>query len=98
MKNLLFILILLLSFVNTNAQNQPAGCCPKFELVSNAIRPCDDYACKQIHANPDGGAGSPGRILIACKNQQQSYLVVPNLTGFTYSWTVVGGSIAVTPA
>ncbi len=88
---------LFLSSIFCGAQNQPVGCCPQFQLVSSSIRPCDDLACKQMHSDPNGGA-APGQMLIACKNQSQQYLVVPNLTGYTYSWTITGGSILSTPA
>ena len=94
MKKLFSILILIFAFVISNAQTQPIVCCPKFELVTTQIQPCDDLACKLGQSDVNGGspAGGAGRTLIACKNQQQKYLIVPNLPGFSYSWTVIGGT------
>jgi hypothetical protein len=93
MKKIFNILILLFAVVIANAQQQPAGCCPKFELATSFIYPCDGNACKTTDA---GGAGNPSNgqsSLIACKNQQQTYYVVPNLAGFSYNWTLIGGTI-----
>ncbi len=98
MKKLLNIVILLFAFIVTNAQAQPVGCCPKFELVTNRIQPCNDLACKQDHQDPTGGnAGGAPATMIACKNQSQQYLIVPNLPGFSYIWTVVGGTPVALP-
>jgi len=80
-----------------NQEVQAVICCPEFKLTSNSIRPCDDKACQTDHYEPNGGAPDV-QAIIACKNQAQQYIVVPNLPGFTYSWTVLGGSVVITPA
>ncbi len=92
MKKLLSIFILLFAFANVNAQNMPAGCCPEFKLSSEFITPCDDTTCKPTNG-PVGVPGG-GHVIVACKNQTQTYYVVPGLPGLSYSWTVVGGTIA----
>lgn len=92
MKKLINICILSFAVIIANAQAQPAGCCPKFSLSTNLIYPCDDNACKGNPADPNGGAGGSGQSLIACKNQPQTYYVVPALLGFTYTWTILGGT------
>lgn len=101
MKKLLTIILITLVCNNTNvyAQAQPI-CCPEFTLQPFE-RICDKNNECKTDVNPhDGGAagGNPtpsqGSMIIACKNQAYTYLVVPNLTGFTYTWTVVGGSPA----
>lgn len=90
MKKLLSIAILLFAFIIANAQI-PAGCCPKFSLATSPVNPCDTNACKS-----NGPVGIPGgaEMLVACKNQLQTYYVTPTIPGFTYAWTVTGGSIA----
>ena len=46
--------------------------------------------------DPHPGGGNPTyggiEIITACKNSAQTYYVFPNLPGFTYSWTVTGGT------
>ena len=93
MKKLLSIIIVSFAFITANAQAQPAGCCPEFSLSTNFIHPCDDNACKGNPADPNGGgAGGTAPSLIGCKNQPQTYYVVPALPGFTFTWTVLGGT------
>lgn len=102
MKKLLTILFItfLCSKTNLYAQAQ-ATCCPEFALQS-LERICDKNNECKADVNPNGGGavGNPlpgqANMIIACKNQAYTYLVVPNLTGFTYTWTVVGGSPATT--
>ena len=84
----------------TNANAAPI-CCPEFSLVAG-FQPCDkDRTCENtgpigggMNGNPAGGNPTPGQAnqIIACKNQAHKYLVAPNLPGFTYSWTIVGGT------
>ena len=83
MKKLINICILSFAVIIANAQAQPAGCCPEFSLSTNPIHPCDDNACKPSPVDPNGGAGGNGsaQSLIACKNQPQTYYVVPALPG-----------------
>lgn len=96
MKNIYILLFALMACVASNAQTKQAICCPDFMLISNSDRACDPKDCDQQGSTlPNGGAGGG---LVACKNQAKKYMVIPNLTGFTYSWTVIGGTVAVTPA
>ncbi len=72
---------------------ESAGCCPEFSLIQlGHIMPClDDSSCMGdivVHT-PIGG----GITIVACKNSQQTYYVIPNLPGFTYNWSVVGGTL-----
>jgi PKD repeat protein len=96
MKKILNILVLLFVIIQANAQNQPAGCCPEFSLTTG-FQPCDkNRECDQGPTN-GGAVGNPptpgqANYITACRNQAHTYLVVPNLPGFTYSWTVVGGT------
>lgn len=93
MKKLINLFILSFAVIVANAQAQPAGCCPEFSLSTNFIHPCDDNACKGNPVDPNGGGtAGGGRTLIACKNQPQTYYVVPALPGFSYTWTIVGGT------
>lgn len=63
------------------------SCCPsfKFSLPENCERP--DSLCFSQSGTP--GTGSKAG---ACKNTTQTYTVYPNLPGYTYQWTVVGGT------
>lgn len=97
MKKLINLFLFSFAVIIANAQAQPAGCCPQFSLSTNPIHPCDDNACKSGPADPNGGgAGGTAQSLIACKNQPQTYYVVPALPGFTYTWTILGGTPAST--
>ena len=106
MKKIIIILLLLITYsVSIQAQVPPAACCPKFKLVSSPINPCDDRGCKDSLTTDAGGTaggnpatGHPMPSLMACKNQTQTYYVTPALLGFTYNWTVIGGTIASTTA
>jgi hypothetical protein len=91
MKKLLNILIILFVFA-TAAKAQAPICCPEFKLSSELITPCDDTTCKTTQGPVGIPPGGPA-IIVACKNQQQTYYVVPGLPGYSYTWTVVGGSI-----
>ncbi|MGB4846779.1 MAG: PKD domain-containing protein [Saprospiraceae bacterium] len=65
---------------------ESAGCCPEFSLKQlGSIIPCPgDNNCL---GDTTGGA----KTIVACKNSVQTYYVIPNLPGFTYNWSVVGG-------
>jgi len=92
MKKIINLFILSFAVIIANAQAQPAGCCPEFSLSTNFIHPCDDNACKSNPVDPNGGGAGSAPGLIACKNQPQTYYVVPALPGFTYTWTILGGT------
>ena len=80
----------------TNAAAAPI-CCPEFFLVAD-FQPCDkNRACEESPANPHGSAvGNPtlgsSKGITACKGKSHKYMVFPNLPGFTYTWTVLGGT------
>jgi len=94
MKKIIFILTTLL--ITANAFSQVNNCCPKFSLKQMGdIQPCEgDSTCPK---DPHGG-GNPNsptvQLMTACKNSAQTYYVFPNLPGFTFTWTVVGGTPA----
>ncbi len=59
-------------------------CCPKFKV--NVPNICSDSnSCR----NSAGGKG----LSKACKGTNSTYTVAPNLVGYTYTWTVIGGTI-----
>ncbi len=95
MKKILFILAAL--FITVHSFSQVSTCCPEFALKQlGDTRACEgDSACSK---DPNTGGGNPnqggqGRGLVSCKNTAQTYYVVPNLPGFTFTWTVIGGAI-----
>ena len=104
MKKLILIILVSLAFLKAGAQAN-AVCCPeKFELKQLINdRQCDllcDSSFKEL-GSPVGipNGGNPGQkpAIIACKNSQMMYLVIPNLPGFTYNWVVTGGTVSPNP-
>jgi PKD repeat protein len=101
MKKLILIILVSFAFLKAGAQAN-AVCCPeKFELkqlINN--RQCDllcDSSFKELGSPvgiPNGGGAGQGPSIVACKNSQTTYLVIPNLQPtFTYTWAVTGGTI-----
>ncbi|MGG9972630.1 PKD domain-containing protein [Ferruginibacter sp. SUN002] len=87
MRKILSCLILLFSILQTfNARSQ--GCCPQFTLRDDA----HVFACKSDERCQGGSNGGPAEGHYACKNSSANYTVFPNLPGFTYTWTVAGGT------
>ncbi len=83
-------LLLLLSFlaVKSIAQVAPV-CCPDFKL-QDAVEICaSDYACGTA------GAVGQGHAMVACKLSAHTYTVYPNTAPYTYTWSIVGGTPAV---
>ena len=63
-----------------------ADCCPDF-VLKDAVEICyPEISCY--------GSFSAEDFLAACKNSLHTYTVYPNDPGFTYTWTVTGGTIA----
>ena len=95
MKKLIYILTALFFAASVHAQQN--NCCPAFSLRQlNSIMPCQgDSTCKESQG-PIGQPGGGVETITACKNSVQSYYVFPNLPGFTFSWTVLGGIPAAT--
>ena len=97
MKKIIFILTTLL--ITANTFSQVNNCCPKFSLKQMGdIQPCQGDSTCQKDPNSGGGnptnGGSSIQTITACKNSAQTYYVFPNLPGFTFTWTVVGGTPA----
>lgn len=64
-------------------------CCPQFKLAVPELCERPDSFCSSL----GGSAGTPtAKIEIACKQSLQNYTVYPNLPGYTYTWSVAGGS------
>ncbi len=102
MKKLILFIFVSLVFIKTNAQVN-AVCCPeKFELKQLINdRQCDllcDSSFKDLGTAvglpPNGPVPGQKQSIVACKNSSMTYLVIPNLPGFTYTWAVTGGSVA----
>ncbi|MGB3007992.1 MAG: PKD domain-containing protein [Chitinophagaceae bacterium] len=94
MNKLIYIITAIL--ITGNVFSQVSTCCPEFSLRQmNNIMPCEgDNSCKEDHnggGNPAGGSAI--EAITACKNSVQSYYVFPNLPGFSFNWTVVGGTL-----
>jgi hypothetical protein len=94
MKKNLFILITFL--ITASAFSQVNNCCPKFSLKQMGdVLPCEgDSTCVKdpLHGGGNPGNGPSVQTITACKNSAQTYYVFPNLPGFTFTWTVVGGT------
>jgi hypothetical protein len=88
----------------TTAKSAATICCPQFTI--QGFEPCDpNQECRDStasHQNPTGGSdfpGTPGQQqpapakLIACKNSAIAYSVFPNLPGYSYTWSVIGGTV-----
>lgn len=72
-------------------------CCPEFKLKTKYIMPCDQTECRDS-ITEDGAAARAIEKLLACKNQPQEYLVAPNLPGYAYTWTIIGGTLLTSAA
>lgn len=89
MKHLVKIIsVLLFTLGVVRAQGQ--SCCPKFTLGADFV-PCDSSCIQGPNGIPNPGGGN---LLAACRNTAHIYRVFPNLPGFTYTWTVTGGTPA----
>ncbi len=84
MKKLLLLFILTAIIISgTNAQK---ACCPIFDL-KGGIKECrKDTLPVQQEKNCD---------LSACKNVTMPFVVFPNEVGYTYTWTVTGGTATI---
>lgn len=103
MKKLILFIFVSLVFIKTNAQVN-AVCCPeKFELKQLINDRQCDLICDSSFKELGNAAGMPptapgqGQSIVACKNSQMQYLVIPNLPGFTYNWAVTGGTVSPNP-
>lgn len=64
-------------------------CCPGF-VLQDAVEICPpEGACPGGTGNP---VGVPGHTAAACKLTYHKYTVYPNIPGYTYTWTISGGT------
>ncbi|MBK8609444.1 MAG: PKD domain-containing protein [Chitinophagaceae bacterium] len=87
MKKIFSLFILFFAIATIAAQAQSA-CCPEFKLAFKR-----DFDCtKTGPCVQNGPAGDLDPYTGSnCKYSTNSFLVVPNLPGYSYSWTVTGG-------
>jgi PKD repeat protein len=85
MKKIYSILILLLAFASAEVQGQ--ACCPEFKMAYKRDFDCTREGPCNVSAN--GVSVYTGSN---CKYSTNTFLVVPNLPGYTYSWVVTGGT------
>ncbi len=78
--------IFVISFLAMESQAQQV-CCPDFKL-QDAVVICPPEGACQGGTTPGGGHGT----MVACKLSAHTYTVFPNLTGYTFTWTVTGGT------
>ena len=90
-----FIYIITAVLISINTFSQVNNCCPEFSLreMGNIMACEGDSSCKETpHSPVNPGGGSFIQSIVACKNSVQSYYVFPNLPGFTFNWTIIGGT------
>ncbi|MEZ5194974.1 MAG: PKD domain-containing protein [Bacteroidales bacterium] len=83
----LFSLIWIIYFLIPTNNVIGQACCPEFNL-KDAIEICPPEG--SCHSDPAGGQGE-GRFA-ACIESAHTYTVFPNDPGYTYTWTVTGGT------
>ena len=88
MKKIFSLFILFFACATIYAQVQPA-CCPEFKMMFKRDFDCTKFgSCVQ-----NGPAGDLEPYTGSnCKYSTNSFLVVPNLPGYSYAWTVTGGN------
>lgn len=87
MKKIFKILIVLFIFGNASAQAQMTACCPEFKMSYKRDFDCTRQGpCHSAVGNESTFTGSN------CKYSTNTFLVVPNLPGYTYSWVITGGT------
>jgi hypothetical protein len=87
MKKIIIIILLFMAYsVSVNAQISTA-CCPEFVLKFKRDADC-------LKTGPCAGNVANGESNFTasmCKYSTNTFLVTPNLPGYTYAWTVTGG-------
>jgi PKD repeat protein len=85
MKKIIIILLLLITYsVSIDAQVNTA-CCPEFVLKFKRDADClKTGSCASANGESNFTASM-------CKYSTNTFLVTPNLAGYTYAWTVTGG-------
>ncbi len=67
-------------------------CCPDF-VLKDAVKICPPYpSCCPVAPSLAPSNAYPCDTMAACKKTPHTYTVFPNSSGFTYSWTVTGGT------
>lgn len=81
------LLTLLITFSFSEKGFAQSTCCPQFKMTVPELCEKDDSICMALAPK-----GSFARVEKACKGTTNIYTVYPNLPGYTYTWTVVGGT------
>ncbi len=83
--NRLSLMAVLFMFFFLTIKSEAQVCCPDFRL-QDAVEICPTaQACT-------AGQGNQANPLVACKLSVHTYTVFPNLLGYTYTWTITGGT------
>ncbi|MCS6818385.1 MAG: PKD domain-containing protein, partial [Chitinophagales bacterium] len=68
------------------------NCCPQFSIRGRDYCELTDTLCFQ-----QGGQGQGGiKPKIACKNSKETYVAIPNISGYNYQWIAIGGTVVST--
>ena len=84
-----FIPVLVVIFSLFEVKTEAQICCPQFKL-QDAVEICPPEGACKGHAS----TGGTGNTMAACKLTIHEYTVYPNDPGFTYTWTITGGTAA----
>ncbi len=86
MKKLIILILLFISYsVSINAQVASA-CCPEFVLKFKRDADC-------LKNGPCASANGESNFTASmCKYSTNTFLVTPNILGYSYAWTVTGGT------
>ncbi len=86
MKKLIILILLFISYnVSINAQVASA-CCPEFVLKFKRDADC-------LKNGPCSSANGESNFTASmCKYSTNTFLVTPNILGYSYAWTVTGGT------
>ena len=88
MKKILNILIVLFIIASASVQAQQTACCPEFKMVFKR-----DFDCTKQGSCLQGPIGNEEHFTASmCKYSTNTFLVVPNLPGYTYAWVITGGT------
>ncbi len=86
MKKIIILILLLATYaVSINAQISTA-CCPEFEIKFKRDKDC-------LKNGPCGSANGESNFTASmCKFSTNTFLVTPNLPGYSYAWSITGGT------
>ncbi|MCX6303838.1 MAG: GEVED domain-containing protein [Bacteroidetes bacterium] len=79
------LLAVLFIFAFLALKSEAQVCCPDFRL-QDAVEICPSA---QACSSQGGNQANP---IVACKLSAHTYTVFPNLLGYTYTWTITGGT------